>query len=53
MTACAPNFLALEFIRKIAKIEINYAQWTQASLLSSAKIRFKSSQLNTIVERMA
>jgi L-tartrate/succinate antiporter len=32
MTACAPNFLALEFIRKIAHVEINYAQWTLASL---------------------
>lgn len=31
MTACAPNFLALEFIRKIAKVEISYAQWMLAS----------------------
>ncbi|HIJ61201.1 MAG TPA: DASS family sodium-coupled anion symporter [Rhodospirillaceae bacterium] len=27
MTACAPNFLALTFIRKIAHVEISYAQW--------------------------
>src|SRR5450631_1858676 len=27
MTACAPNFLALEFIRKIAHVEISYKQW--------------------------
>jgi L-tartrate/succinate antiporter len=32
MTACAPNFLALEFIRKIAKVDITYAQWMQASI---------------------
>ena len=27
MTACAPNFLALDFIRKIAHVEISYQQW--------------------------
>ena len=27
MTACAPNFLALEFIRKIVHVEITYRQW--------------------------
>jgi L-tartrate/succinate antiporter len=27
MTACAPNFLALDFIRKIAHVEITYRQW--------------------------
>ena len=27
MTACAPNFLALDFIRKIAHVEITYKQW--------------------------
>ena len=27
MTACAPNFLALDFIRKIAHVEISYKQW--------------------------
>ncbi len=32
MTACAPNFLALEFIKKIAKVEISYAQWMLASV---------------------
>lgn len=32
MTALAPNFLALEFIRKIVHVEITYAQWMQASL---------------------
>jgi L-tartrate/succinate antiporter len=32
MTACAPNFLALEFIRKIAKVDISYPQWMMASL---------------------
>ena len=32
MTACAPNFLALEFIRKIAKVDITYAQWMMGSL---------------------
>lgn len=31
MTACAPNFLALEFIRKIAHVEISYRQWMAAS----------------------
>jgi L-tartrate/succinate antiporter len=31
MTACAPNFLALEFIRKIAGIDISYPQWMMAS----------------------
>ena len=31
MTACAPNFLALEFIRKIAGVEITYLQWMLAS----------------------
>jgi L-tartrate/succinate antiporter len=31
MTACAPNFLALEFIRKIAHVEISYRQWVTAS----------------------
>src|ERR1700690_1591503 len=31
MTACAPNFLALEFIRKILHIEITYRQWITAS----------------------
>jgi L-tartrate/succinate antiporter len=31
MTACAPNFLALEFIRKIAGVEISYPQWMMAS----------------------
>ena len=30
--ACAPNFLALEFIRKIAKVEISYAQSMMGSL---------------------
>jgi L-tartrate/succinate antiporter len=32
MTACAPNFLALEFIRKIAHVEISYRQWMTASV---------------------
>jgi L-tartrate/succinate antiporter len=32
MTACAPNFLALEFIRKIANVEISYPQWMLASV---------------------
>jgi L-tartrate/succinate antiporter len=32
MTACAPNFLALEFIRKIAKVDITYQQWMLASV---------------------
>jgi len=31
MTACAPNFLALEFIRKILHVEITYRQWMTAS----------------------
>ena len=31
MTGLAPNFLALEFIRKIAHIDISYAQWMAAS----------------------
>jgi len=31
MTACAPNFLALEFIREIAGVEITYLQWMLAS----------------------
>jgi L-tartrate/succinate antiporter len=31
MTACAPNFLALEFIRKIAHVEITYKQWFLAA----------------------
>jgi L-tartrate/succinate antiporter len=32
MTACAPNFLALEFIRKIVHVDITYGQWMRASL---------------------
>jgi L-tartrate/succinate antiporter len=32
MTACAPNFLAIEFIRKIAHVDITYAQWMKGSL---------------------
>jgi L-tartrate/succinate antiporter len=32
MTACAPNFLALEFIKKIAKVDISYQQWMMASV---------------------
>src|SRR5690242_11657121 len=32
MTACAPNFLAVEFIAKIAHVQITYAQWMRASL---------------------
>ena len=32
MTACAPNFLAIEFIRKIVHIDISYAQWMRGSL---------------------
>jgi len=32
MTACAPNFLALEFIKKIVHIEISYKQWMMATL---------------------
>lgn len=31
MTACAPNFLALEFLREIAGVEITYLQWMLAS----------------------
>ena len=31
MTGCAPNFLALEFIRKILHVEISYQQWFMAS----------------------
>ena len=27
MTGCAPNFLAVDFIRKIAHVEITYKQW--------------------------
>jgi len=33
MTACAPNFLAIEFIRKIAKVEITYPQWMLGSVV--------------------
>ncbi len=32
MTACAPNFLARDFISKIAHITISYGDWMQASL---------------------
>ncbi len=32
MTALAPNFLALEFARKIAHVDIGYLQWMRASL---------------------
>ncbi len=32
MTALAPNFLALEFTRKIAHVDIGYLQWMRASL---------------------
>jgi L-tartrate/succinate antiporter len=32
MTACAPNFLAVEFIRKIVHVDISYAQWMRGSL---------------------
>ena len=32
MTACAPNFLAIEFIRKIAHVDISYMQWMKGSL---------------------
>lgn len=32
MTACAPNFLALEFIKKIVHVEITYRQWMTATL---------------------
>ncbi len=31
MTGCAPNFLALDFIRKIAHVEITYKQWFLAA----------------------
>lgn len=31
MAACAPNFLALEFIRKIANVEITHQQWFVAA----------------------
>ena len=31
MTACAPNFLALDFIRKIAHVELSYRQWFMAA----------------------
>ena len=31
MTACAPNFLAIDFIRKIAHVEITYKQWFMAA----------------------
>lgn len=31
MSACAPNFLALEFIRKIVHVEISHQQWFLAS----------------------
>src|SRR5215467_6045705 len=31
MTACAPNLLALEFIRKITKVDITWKQWFFAS----------------------
>src|SRR5262249_6918090 len=31
MTACAPNLLALEFIRKISKVDITWKQWFFAS----------------------
>lgn len=32
MTAAAPNFLALEFSRKIAHVDIGYLQWMRGSL---------------------
>ncbi len=32
MTACAPNFLAIEFIRKIVHVDISYMQWMKGSL---------------------
>ena len=32
MTALAPNFLALEFIRKITGVHISYLQWMRGSL---------------------
>ena len=31
MTACAPNFLAIDFIRKIAHVELTYKQWFLAA----------------------
>lgn len=31
MTGCAPNFLALEFIRNIVHVNITYGQWMTAS----------------------
>jgi L-tartrate/succinate antiporter len=32
MTACAPNFLAIEFIDKIVHVRITYLEWMKASL---------------------
>jgi len=32
MTALAPNFLALEFAKKIVHVEVSYSQWMLASL---------------------
>jgi L-tartrate/succinate antiporter len=32
MTACAPNFLAREFISRIAHVSISYGEWMRASL---------------------
>ena len=32
MTACAPNFLAREFISRIAHVSISYGDWMRASL---------------------
>ncbi len=32
MTALAPNFLAIEFIQKIAHVDISYGTWMRASL---------------------
>jgi L-tartrate/succinate antiporter len=32
MTACAPNFLAIEFIDNIVHVRISYMQWMRASL---------------------
>jgi L-tartrate/succinate antiporter len=32
MTACAPNFLARDFINRIAHVSISYADWMRASL---------------------
>lgn len=31
MTGCAPNFLAIDFIRKIAHVEITYGRWFMAA----------------------